>query len=389
MGADEWDDVRRVLAVRLDNIGDVILLGPALHSLKAHLPSVEVTLLASPAGAQVASLLPDVDDVIAYRAQWQATGVPEPADVAQRQLQDLIGTLSERDFDAALIFTSFSQSPHPPALACYLAGIPRRIGQSKEFGGALLTHWVTPLDDWVHQADRNLYLLETAGIPPVDTRLRLDVPEDAQSSIVLKLEGLGIAGGDRIIVAVPGASCPARRYDPGRFGRAVEQVAEKSGIRVVVAGSGHERWMADLATRRSDKVVSLSGETSVPEFVALIERADAVLAANSSALHIADAFLRPVVVLYSGAEDIEQWRPRHSPSILLNRYAECATCHRFTCPYDMRCLDIPVEDVVESTLSLLAGQTSTAEATLPRTAASADSLAHERSTSRDGVLEAV
>jgi lipopolysaccharide heptosyltransferase II len=347
---DEWDTFHRILVVRLDNIGDVILLGPALRALKQRSPQASLTLLASPAGASVASLLPEIDDVLPYRAEWQSVGGSVPLDPTRTA--HLAATLSEHRFDAAVIFTSFSQSPYPAAMACYLAGIPHRIGQSKEFGGEVLTHWVVPPDDGVHQADRNLYLLQTAGVPSIDTRLRLRVPAHARRKVDALLTANGIGAG-KLVVAVPGASCGARRYDPVRFAEALRHLIAESGADVVVAGSEKERWMADLAQQRSPSVVSLAGLTSMPELAALVQRADLVVAANSASLHVADALNRPVLVLYSGAEEIEQWRPRHAPSVLLGRFAECSPCHEFECPRDMRCLNIEPAEVAEHALQML------------------------------------
>src|SRR5690606_11153149 len=67
----EWRGLSRLLAVRMDNLGDVVLLGPALRSLHYALPRASITLLCSPHGAQIAPLLPWVDEVIEYRASWQ------------------------------------------------------------------------------------------------------------------------------------------------------------------------------------------------------------------------------------------------------------------------------------------------------------------------------
>lgn len=67
----EWLAARNILAVRLDNIGDVIMLGPALRAVKETSPQARLTLLASPAGATAALLLPWIDDVIVWRASWQ------------------------------------------------------------------------------------------------------------------------------------------------------------------------------------------------------------------------------------------------------------------------------------------------------------------------------
>src|SRR5215469_6956092 len=133
----EWLAARNMLAIRLDNIGDVIMLGPALRAVKETSPQMRLTLLASPGGATATSLLPWVDDVIAWRATWQdISGHTSFDSVRERKL---ISLLSERGFDGALIFTSFSQTPHVPAYICYLAGIPLRAGESREFGGGTLT----------------------------------------------------------------------------------------------------------------------------------------------------------------------------------------------------------------------------------------------------------
>src|SRR5512146_2310866 len=151
------DSLQRILAIRLDNIGDVVMTGPALRALRQAYPSARITLMASPAGSQVIPLLPWVDDGITWRAVWQDIGQNVPVE-PEKEYQR-VELLKERDVEAAFIFTSFSQSPYPPAYACYLAGIPIRAGQSPEFGGGLLSHWVRPLDQAAYQVDRNLHLL--------------------------------------------------------------------------------------------------------------------------------------------------------------------------------------------------------------------------------------
>src|SRR5581483_3379740 len=116
----EWLAARHILAVRMDNIGDVVMLGPALRAVKESLPEARITLLASPAGSTAAPLLPWVDDVITWRAVWQDLGHLDFDPTRERQLIDL---LAQRRFDAALLFTSFSQTPHALGYACYLAEI--------------------------------------------------------------------------------------------------------------------------------------------------------------------------------------------------------------------------------------------------------------------------
>ena len=132
-----WSQVKRVLAIRLDNLGDVLVTTPALHAIKTSLPAATLTLLTSPVGAQVARLNPDLDDVIVYQAPWMDPWHKLPQD-SQRE-QQMIATIRERRFDGAIIFTSFRQSPLPAAYLCYLADISLRVAASIDGPGSLLT----------------------------------------------------------------------------------------------------------------------------------------------------------------------------------------------------------------------------------------------------------
>src|SRR5579859_2418534 len=119
-----WSAARLILAVRLDNLGDVLVTTPAFHAIKASLPGARVTLLASPVGAQVAELNPDIDDIIVYDAPWMDPWHKLPQD--SRREQEMIARIRQQHFDAAIIFTSYRQSALPAAYLCYLADIPLR-----------------------------------------------------------------------------------------------------------------------------------------------------------------------------------------------------------------------------------------------------------------------
>ncbi|MBX6316417.1 MAG: glycosyltransferase family 9 protein, partial [Isosphaeraceae bacterium] len=313
MPPEPWRGVGRLLAVRLDNIGDIVMVGPALRALRRALPGAKITLWASPTGSLVAPMLPWIDDVIVHRVVWQDASGALPLDPDRERA--LIAALRARRFDAAVIFTSFSQSPYPPAYACYLAGIPIRLGQSKEFGGSLLTQWVRPKSDGLHQVDRNLHLLEAAGFSLAGRQLELHVSPEVQEAADRQVRALGINPARPFLVLAPGASCPARRYDLARFLEVARRLEAESGLPMVVIGSARE---ADLLAPIVEEapVASLVGRISVPEMAAVLRRARLVIANDSGPMHVADAFGRPMVILYSGTELEEQWRPRGSPARL-------------------------------------------------------------------------
>src|SRR5438105_13397912 len=172
-----WSQVKRILAIRLDNLGDVLVTTPALHAIKTSLPEARLTLLTSPVGAQVARLNPDLDDVIVYQAPWMDPWHKLPQD-SQRE-QQVIATIRERRFDGAIIFTSFRQSPLPAAYLCYLADISLRAAASIDGPGSLLTTRHKHPERMMHEVERGLALLGTLGISTAERDLVLKVPDEA------------------------------------------------------------------------------------------------------------------------------------------------------------------------------------------------------------------
>jgi len=333
-----WQNVRNLLVMRLDNIGDVIMVSPAFRSLKENLPDAKITLMASPAGALTAPLLPGIDHVLPWRVLWQDLGRLNFDPTREWQL---IETLRQHQFDAAIIFTSFAQSPHPAALICNLAGIGLRLGESKEQDFSL-THAIPPAPDDIHQVDRNLRLIESVGFQVRDRRLTLTIP--ANPNPITK----------PYFVLNPWTSCQSRNYDPIRFAHAARQLNNITGWEVVVTGVEKDRDRAHpLLEILGDCAIDLIGKTTLSELVSLVANAKLILTNNTSTMHIADATQTPNVVMFAGTEKECQWQPRHSLSRLLRRPTVCSPCYAFTCPYELQCLDISVETVVEAALDLL------------------------------------
>src|SRR5438270_4580376 len=205
-----WSQVKRVLAIRLDNLGDVLVTTPALHAIKTSLPGAALTLLASPVRAQVAHLNPDLDDVIVYQAPWMDPWHKLPQD-SQRE-QQMIATIRERRFDGAIIFTSFRQSPLPAAYLCYLADIPLRVAASIDGPGSLLTTRHKHPERMMHEVERGLDLVGAIGLETDDLDLVLRVPGDARAHVMDLLATPDLAIHRPLIVMHPGCSMPARTY---------------------------------------------------------------------------------------------------------------------------------------------------------------------------------
>lgn len=350
-----WQEhvLRRVLVMRLDNVGDVVMIGPTLRTLRRWLPDSHITLMVSPAGSQVAPLLPWHDATIVHRAIWQDASGAMAFDPGREAA--LVERLRGGRFDAAVILTSFSQSPHPAAYACYQAGIPIRLGQSKEFAGGVLWPTRKPPPDETHQVDRSLLLLESAGFEPVGHELEIRLDDADRTSADRLLRETGVEPEEPFIALAPGASCPARTYPAERFGEAVSLLGRRLDWPVVLLGSPRETAMGRriVASAGSSQVRWLLGRTSVGQLAALLARCRLLLASHSGPMHLADALRRPMVILFSGTDLPSQWRPRSAPAVLLGHRPSCSPCGRFECPYQMECLAVSPQEVVEAACGLL------------------------------------
>ena len=382
----DWRALRRVVAVRPDNLGDVVLAEPALRALRAALPDdATLELLTSPAGAAVAPLLEPVDAVkVVERPSWQQAGPPDPARPATPD-DDVVDLL--RGADAVVVLTSFSQSPWPVALLAQRADVPVRVGMSAEFGGPALTHWVLPPADSAtqHQVDRQLHLLREVGVDPVDgptvprglvdavrgrpaatwapDRPRLADPTGSSWSDPTRemIESLDAAGAvdfgigvedSRYAVLLPGASCSSRRWPAERFAGVARRLLDDVE-RVVVAGSRSEADLVDAVVTgsgRHQQVLGAAGVLDVGQLCALLRQARVVVANNSGGAHLCEALDVPLVELFAGTETPSQYAPRHLVAAGLARVltvpVACSPCRRFVCPYEQQCLDVGVDDVL-------------------------------------------
>ena len=235
-----WQRAENVLCVRLDALGDVLMTTPALRALKQSRPGRRLTLLTSPAASALVPLVPEIDDGVIYDAPWMKATPPRRD---SRPEFAAIERLRQRRFDAAVIFTVFSQNPLPAALLCMLADIPRRLAYCRENPYQLLTDWLPepePGQFIRHEVRRQLDLAATIGCHTANERLSLRVPPEATRRVPDILRELGLVAGQPWVLVHPGASAPSRRYPPERFPEAAELLARRQDLPIVFSGSSGE-----------------------------------------------------------------------------------------------------------------------------------------------------
>ena len=317
---------RRVLVARMDNLGDVLLTGPAVRAIAAS--GSEVHYLCSPQGRPAAMALPGVAQVLTARAPWIDA---DPQPTARSGMDHLVDLLAGPEADEAVIFTSFHQSPLPLALLMRMAGIERIAAISVDYPGSLLDVRHQVPDD-IHEVERGLSLAAAAGyrLPPTDDgRLQVIGTRPAAAG---RPAAVGPPG---YVVVHPGASVPARTWAPAKHEQLVAALVTAGHRVVLTGGAGDQSMTARMAAQspRPERVVDLAGRTDFETLAAVLAAASVVVCGNTGPAHLAAAVGTPVVSIYAPTVPAVRWRPWMVAHVLLGRQdIGCAGCRARVCP---------------------------------------------------------
>lgn len=352
--AKSWQAARRILCVRLDSLGDVLMCTPAIRALRQSLPGCHLTLLSSPSGAAAAPYIPELDAAVGFRAPWMKH--EEAASAAA--LQECAAQLAALRLDAAVIFTSYSQSPLPAAMLCQLADIPLRLASCRENPYQLLTHWVPEREReraTRHEVQRQLDLVSDVGCATSDTALSFAVPAEDAARVSTMLEEAAVDPAAPYLVLHAGASAASRRYPIRHWLVLIGMLRRRFSHNLILTGDGDDaETLRPLSEGWRSPARSLIGKLGLGELGALIRGARLLITGNTGPAHIAAAVGTPLVDLYALTN------PQHTPWRVAHRLlfhdVSCRNCLRSTCPQGHHaCLDLLApRTVLEAAVELLA-----------------------------------
>jgi len=300
---------RRVLVIKPDNLGDLVLLTPALRLLRARLPHAEIVLLLGPWGWPAVAHNPDIDSVLVCR--FPGFGNAARSSLLQPYLLLLKTALLLRagGFDTALV----ARDDHWwGALLAAAAGIPRIAGYAVPEVAPFLTDSL-PHSYADHAAAQAIRLVEAIAGAPADERPALRAPCGAHEHAWARdwLARNNVDG--RPLFAIhPGAGGAAKLWLPERW-VAVADALHMAGDVVLTAGPGEGDLVAAIAGRMERRPLLLAGEATLGQLAALYARCVLVLGVDSGPLHLAAASGTATIALF-GPGDAGRFGPWGDPS---------------------------------------------------------------------------
>jgi len=338
----------RCLVIQTAYLGDVVLAVPLLMVLRDS-PRVSWSgALLSPPGPELVLGQGLVDEVITYDKRGVDSGARGLLRVVRevRSLRPDVALIPHRSFRSALLAA--------------LAGVPRRIGFDVSGGRVLLTERVSYRTDR-HEVERVAELAAVAGVELPDGRLPLALrpPVGTESRAAAALVERGVPRDAGLIVVAPGSRWATKRWPPGEFARAADELAGETAATVVLVGSDADRAVcASVQELMHADAVDLSEGLPLGQLIALVKRAQLVLSNDSAVAHVAAATETPVVAVFGPTVPAQGYAPYTDRARIVEAEFECRPCGSHgsdRCPRgDFVCMEsLDASSVVAAALELL------------------------------------
>jgi lipopolysaccharide heptosyltransferase II len=367
----------RVLVVRLERIGDLLMAFDALADLRSQLPAAHIDLVVGSWNTGLALAMGVADQVETLDAPWMVRG-----GVARSTWRQVVAHAlgwRERRYDLAINFEPDIRSN----LLLALSGARRRVGFFTGGGGAVLTH-ATPYEPTAHTRDNARRLVQVAltGYPadantpqclephpspglenapgePSDVTTRLGIPEAARDAA---RRILGAAWDSTCIGIHASGGRPIKQWHLDRFAEVATSLARSHDATIVLTGIEDDRTMVRAvrdAIPGDVRVVDVSGQPSLLELAAIIERLALLVTGDTGPMHLAAAVGTPVVAVF-GPSDPARYAPSTANARVVRIDLPCSPCNRIRLPparcvgHVPDCLDgITVEHVLAAAHGLL------------------------------------
>ncbi len=339
--------IKKILIVRTDRIGDVVLSTPVIKAARMAFPRAHIAVMVRPYTRDIVIGNPYLNEVIVYdkygiHKDWRST---------LRFALDL----RRKRFDLALILHPTNRAH----IVTFLAGIPLRVGYKKKCG-FLLTHSIEDKKHLgqKHELDYNFDLAGLAGIKIVDRDLSMTVTEQDKKFVRDILRKNGLSPDDKLIIIHPGSSCPSKRWPPQRFALLSDKINQLDKVKVIVVGGPDDRDIAEeISGCVSSPVVNFCGQFDLKKLAALIQFSRVFITNDNGPMHIASAVGTPVIAIFGRKQpglSPRRWGPTGKKDIVLRKDVGCKVCLAHNCQNGFNCLKaVSVEEVLKCLTTLL------------------------------------
>ena len=340
------DEIKHILVVKLDHIGDFITALPAIRRLKQHFPLATIHLLAARGARAFAETEACIDGFIEFEFFHARSGLGQK-NLTEEDYAALRASLLPYGFDLAIDLRKHADTRealrHVPAR--FLAGFDH-MGQFTFLDIALEWEGDKNLHrKRAHVTDDLINLVEAVATAGMDERTSLTTPTWPAPAPPDFLPAEVRALFAKPVVAVhPGVGTVMRQWPAEHFAALIDLLVEAEDVNIVIVGGPDEVALAEEVLAQVGHraaAVSVAGRTSLPELSLLLASCAMYVGNNSGPKHIAAAIGVPTIGVHSGVIDPIEWAPIGKRALALRRDMTCSPCYLARledCPRNLACL---------------------------------------------------
>jgi len=348
------DQIRRVLVIKLRNLGDVLLASPVVSTLKSQVPHVEVDALVYADTADMLRDHPDLAQLHVAHRDWKRLGAWQRF----KRERQLLSALRQRRYDLIVNMTEHVRGIWLTRLLRPRFSVAPDLRSYRLYRKTFTHRYPVIGGNRRHTVEINLDALRRLGI----------YPDKAKRGLVLAVDASAVAGAkaalsranlvDRSFVLIhPGSRWFFKCWPPDRMANLCEAIVAGGMPVALVSGPDPlEKWLLNEVTRRlKQPLPAFPGTLSLKELAALIARARLFVGMDSAPMHMAAAMGTPTVALFGPSGDIE-WGPWQVPHRIVASAHSCRPCGRDGCGGGKRseCIEvITPEQMLAAVHSLL------------------------------------
>ncbi len=340
-------EVRKVLIVRLDHLGDIILSAPFYSNIRNVFPGAEIHLLCDKAFAPLFEKDSRIDQVIGLENHW----LSKKKRLSVRKLFSLILNLRKEGYDLGFDLRGDIRSIF---YLLFLSGVKFRVSYGVRGGGFMLNSApIHPLR--VHEVDKCNALLSTLTHRNTSvTQPVLEIKAERQEQMLEKMKELGRDTSRPLVAAHLGAGYPSKQWDVKKFTTVLNSILQQDKYQIVLIGKENEATLS-LDFLKEKHLFNLIGRTDLKQLSDLLSITDYFIGNDSGPAHVAGACGAACLTIFSGTNRHDEWEPKATLSEVVYKDIECSPCEEKVCPLiHHQCMEwIEVEDVLQAFESLV------------------------------------
>ena len=331
------DPPHRILLLRLEKVGDLVMVLEAIAMVRAMAPDAAIDLVVGSWNRALAGLIPGVTSIETLDVPWIARA---GAGLGWRALIARAKAWRATQYDLAINFEPDIRSN----LLLALSGAPRRVGFLSGGGGAVLTDAVAP-DPRAHIAEnaKALVLRAFDSTAPAaqdfsPAPATLTIPDHAHRTAAELLSAL--QQGAPLIGIQPATGRRIKEWDPVRFAEIGAALARTRGARIVLIGSASDTLVLDAmraAWPADVRLHELPADIDLIVLAAVLERLSLFITGDTGPMHLAAAVGTPVLAIF-GPSLPTRYAPLSPQSRIVRIDIHCSPCNLMRQPPE-RCLN--------------------------------------------------